>query len=70
MEKYTEVIVFVHSCDKAQEFGLTERSNSTLLTVHDMYINCTWTSKQHRALVFNSGFINKCIYSPMLLSTR
>ena len=69
--KYMEAIAFVHSCDKAQEFGLTERSNSTLLTLTAaLLVNCTWTSKQDRALVFNSGFINKCIYSPMLLSTR
>ena len=69
--KYIKEIVFVHSCDKAQEFDLNERSNSTLLTVRAaVLVNCTWTSKQDRALVFNSGFINKCIYSPMLLSTR
>ena len=69
--KYTEAIVFVHSCDEAQEFGLNERSNSMFLTVRAaVLLNCTLTSKQDRALVFNSGFINKCIYSPMLLSNR
>ena len=69
--KYMEAIVFVHSCDKAQQFGLTEWSNSTLLTVTAaVLLNCTWTSKQDRALVFNSCFINNCIYSLMLLSTR
>ena len=37
-----EAIVFVHSCDKAQEFGLTEQSNSTLLTVRAaVLVNCT-----------------------------
>ena len=66
-----EAIVFVHSCDEAQEFGLTERSNSRLLTVRPaVLVNCTLTSKQDRALVFNSCFINKCIYSPMLLISR
>ena len=37
-----EAIVFVHSCDKTQEFGLTERSNSMLLTVRAaVSVNCT-----------------------------
>ena len=68
---YMEGIVFLHSCDKPQEFSLTEWSNSMWLTVTSaVLVKCTWTSKHERALAFNSGFINKCIYSPMLLSTR
>ena len=68
--KYTEHIVFVQSCDKPQEFNLTEWSNFMLLTVtKPVVVNCTWTSKHESALAFNTGFINKCIYSPMLLST-
>ena len=68
--KNTEPIVFVHSCEKRQEFGLTEQSHFKLLTVTaPVVVNCTWTSKDDTAIGFNTGFINKCVYSPMLLST-
>ena len=37
-----EAIVFVHSCDNAQDFSLTEQSNSTLLRVRPaVLVNCT-----------------------------
>ena len=69
--KYMEMIVFVHSCDKPQEFALTEWINFRWLTVTALVVvNCTWNSKHETALEFNTGFINKFIYSPMLLSTR
>ena len=40
--KYREMIVFVLSCEKPQEFGLTERSNFTSLTVTaPVLVKCT-----------------------------
>ena len=65
------ILLFVDSCEKQKEFGLSERSNSMWLRVtRDVLVNCTWTAKHYRAVEFNRDFINKCIYSPMLLSTR
>ena len=40
--KYRELIVFVLSCEKPQEFGLTELSNFTSLTVTaPVSVKCT-----------------------------
>ena len=64
--KYMELIVLVNSCEKPQQFALTEWSNFSWLTVRaPVLVNCTWNSKDERALPFNTGFINKCIYSPI-----
>ena len=40
--KYTELTVLVQTFEKPQEFGLTERSNFTSLTVTEpVLVNCT-----------------------------
>ena len=41
-QKYMEMIVFVHTCDKPQEFALTELINFRSLTVTTLVVvNCT-----------------------------